>query len=199
VTSDDGKKAWGEAETTVDLIRELDAVLDQEVAEEIQGQRRETRKTVMIPTMDRDAVFVVVRLDDPRFGAGPATVLEVFSGPIQYVLPRYQDRDGARAEGVRFWRSSPGVSAGDRVSIQPTPPQNNEAVDGAGLPLNEHVAEIAKRLNLTEDQTVILVSELRNALVPAAHYAKQNKNALRGIDRVLALMDALAKHGLPRG
>lgn len=153
-------------------------------------------------TMDRDAVFVVVRLDDPRFGAGPATVLEVFSGPIQNVFPRYQDRDGARAEGVRFWRSSPGVSAGDRVSIQPVDenlaPQNNEAVDGAGLPLDKHVAEIAKRLNLTEDQTVILVSELRNALVPAAHYAKQNKNALRGIDRALALMGALAKHGLPR-
>lgn len=49
----------------------------------------------------------------------------------------------------------------------------DEPVDGAGLPLAEHTEAIATALKLTEKQTEILVSELRNALTPAEYWASK--------------------------
>lgn len=39
-------------------------------------------------------------------------------------------------------------------------------MDGSGLDLAEHARELAERLDLTPEQAAVLVSELRNALVP---------------------------------
>lgn len=75
----------------------------------------------------------------------------------------------------------------------------DEKVDGAGLTLADHVKVIAQRLNLTTDQREVLVSELRNALVPAAGYLRVMSktspivpSGLRGVERILALADAIA-------
>lgn len=64
-----------------------------------------------------------------------------------------------------------------------------EPVDGAGLALPEHAAAIARTLALSEEQTALLVAELRNALVPAVVAPERAGPAVR---RVLALADALA-------
>lgn len=58
--------------------------------------------------------------------------------------------------------------------------------------LDEHAKVLAFRLALTESQREILVSELRNALVPGSI---SEKYAQRGIQRVLALADAIAREG----
>jgi hypothetical protein len=68
-------------------------------------------------------------------------------------------------------------------------------VDGGGLPLPEHVADLAERLALTPAQTELLADELRNALAPGVvrvRGAISVEVAERGMRRVLALADALA-------
>ena len=59
----------------------------------------------------------VVMLDDPHYGAGPGVVVEVTAEPVRGVLARYADRDGARSDRLRLWRSFPGCCVGDRVAL----------------------------------------------------------------------------------
>lgn len=71
-------------------------------------------------------------------------------------------------------------------------PVIEQPVDGAGLLPEEHVREVARKLNLSHDQMVTVLAELRNALVPALHYAKLGRvKAAKGIERVLSLCTAL--------
>lgn len=51
--------------------------------------------------------ILVVMLDNPRFGGGPGTVVEVTCDPVAQILARYTDRDGARPAGLRLWRAHP--------------------------------------------------------------------------------------------
>jgi hypothetical protein len=60
---------------------------------------------------------VVVCLDHARFGAGPATVIEVSQDSVRDILSRYQDRDGARSDRLRIWLML-GAKVGDRVSLE---------------------------------------------------------------------------------
>lgn len=74
-----------------------------------------------------------------------------------------------------------------------------EIVDGAGLPLEAHAERIAAKLDLPSEAAVVLVSELRNALVPVRYLVEtrrageEQRDALRGVERVLALATAIAK------
>jgi len=61
-------------------------------------------------------------------------------------------------------------------------------VDGGGRPLADHVRDLAEKLQLSEEQRSLLVAEVRNALVPV-HLRTPSK----GVIRVLALMDAIAR------
>lgn len=56
---------------------------------------------------------ILVKLDDPRYGAGPATVVRVPCHSIPV------DRDGAKIEGLRLWRGYEGIAVGDRVKLHP--------------------------------------------------------------------------------
>lgn len=47
--------------------------------------------------------MLVVQLDDPRFGAGPATVVAVVDS-VRDFLTLTTDRDGARDRRFRLWR-----------------------------------------------------------------------------------------------
>jgi len=65
------------------------------------------------------------------------------------------------------------------------------AIDGSGATLGENAHQLASKLRLDEAQTDLLVSELRNALVPV-----ELASPSRGVRRILALADELAKrHG----
>lgn len=57
---------------------------------------------------------IIVRLDDARYGAGPATVIAVDSD-----VPK--DRDGCKDHALRRW-ADPGGDArvGDRVAMRQT-------------------------------------------------------------------------------
>jgi hypothetical protein len=57
----------------------------------------------------------VVLLDDARFGAGPATVLEVTADSVASILKRYEGPDGARHERIRLWNATPDIIKGLRV------------------------------------------------------------------------------------
>lgn len=50
--------------------------------------------------------YLVVRLDDPLVGAGPATIVEVVdvAVPIRQTLVKYTDRDGAKDPRIKIWR-----------------------------------------------------------------------------------------------
>ncbi len=61
-------------------------------------------------------MIAIVVLDDPTFGSGPGTVLEVSDEPIREILSRYTRHDGARNERLRFWIAPEGCcKEGDRV------------------------------------------------------------------------------------
>lgn len=60
-------------------------------------------------------MIVVVLLDDRRFGSGPATVVEVSDDPLDEILARHTDRDGARDDRLRFWSATTTLREGDRV------------------------------------------------------------------------------------
>lgn len=66
----------------------------------------------------------------------------------------------------------------------------DEPVDGAGLPLPAHARRLAEALALTPRQADLLVSELRNALLPALVLEDPATQA-RAAERVLALADAI--------
>lgn len=61
--------------------------------------------------------LVAVRLDDARFGAGPATVLASVATVGEY-LARFSDRDGARDASLRLWKLDGTITPGDRVVLQ---------------------------------------------------------------------------------
>lgn len=61
--------------------------------------------------------LAVVTLDDQRYGAGPGTVIEVTCDGVLDVIRRYQDRDGARHSGLRFWNANETTKVGDRVML----------------------------------------------------------------------------------
>lgn len=68
--------------------------------------------------MQKLKTLAVMRLDDPRFGAGPATVLEISAEPIREIQARYVfDRDGCAPAWLRFWQAWPGAKIGDRASL----------------------------------------------------------------------------------
>lgn len=67
---------------------------------------------------DAQSRIAVVLLDDARFAAGPATVLELTTDPIADVVARYTDRDGARDPRVRFWRAPVGAVTSMRVHLR---------------------------------------------------------------------------------
>lgn len=70
----------------------------------------------MIPTKPPAVVFAIVRLDNPRYGGGPGTVIEVTYDGAK-ALRRYDGRDGAHPPDLRCWRGYTGVKVGDRVRI----------------------------------------------------------------------------------
>jgi hypothetical protein len=63
--------------------------------------------------------IAVVKLDDARFGSGPATVIEVSDEPIRQIIARYTDRDGARDRRLRFWEAHESTRVGQRVETMP--------------------------------------------------------------------------------
>lgn len=72
-----------------------------------------------LPSNPTTKSLAVVKLDDPRCGAGPGTVLEVAgSGDILALRQRYADRDGVIPADLRFWSGSEGVAVGDRVAAK---------------------------------------------------------------------------------
>ena len=65
--------------------------------------------------------------------------------------------------------------------------------DGSGLPPSEAAARLAAVLALSPEAAQQFVAELRNALVPARHWAERgDPRALDGIRRALLLVDAVA-------
>lgn len=88
--------------------------------------------------------------------------------------------------------TAPGGRLGAPLPPHHDLPENilGEPVDGGGLPLEENCKMLADKLSLSRRQTEILVSELRNALVPAAI---SDERVPRGLSRVLGLCEALAK------
>ncbi len=64
----------------------------------------------------------VVRLDDARYGAGPATVLHVgdFETAIAY-RKGTEDRDGCTDDTLRVWAAHDHAAVGDRVSLKEEP------------------------------------------------------------------------------
>ena len=66
--------------------------------------------------------------------------------------------------------------------------EDTTAVDGGGRNLVEHCKHLAEVLKLNATQTEILVSELRNALVPVE---VMHVPRLNGVRRVLELARAL--------
>jgi len=67
-----------------------------------------------------------------------------------------------------------------------------EHVDGAELSPTDHAAELARKLHLTDLQADVLVSELRNALVPVMLRAQPDSSTADQVERVLRLADAIA-------
>lgn len=64
--------------------------------------------------------------------------------------------------------------------------------DGSGLTPRESAERLAGVLALTPESAQQLVAELRNALVPARHWAERgDARAAEGIRRVLQLAEAL--------
>jgi hypothetical protein len=59
--------------------------------------------------------LVAVRLDDPRFGSGPATVVAYPSSVAEYNT-LITDRDGARDRRMRLWQAHGDVPIGARVN-----------------------------------------------------------------------------------
>lgn len=60
--------------------------------------------------------LLAVRLDDPRFGSGPATVIAHPKSVAEY-LDMIRDRDGAVDRRMRLWRVGRGhAPVGARVS-----------------------------------------------------------------------------------
>jgi hypothetical protein len=65
----------------------------------------------------RDAkkwILIAVRLDDPRFGSGPATIVAHPKSVAEY-LALATDRDGARIPTMRLWQTDAPLSVGARV------------------------------------------------------------------------------------
>lgn len=49
--------------------------------------------------------MIVVKLDNPKHGAGPATVIAIVETVYEY-LQMSVDRDGARKQDIRLWRGN---------------------------------------------------------------------------------------------
>ena len=66
-------------------------------------------------------MMIAVRLDDSRFGSGPATVVG-FPNTVAEYLDSITDRDGARDSRMRLWQTREEVSVmiGARVSLDAT-------------------------------------------------------------------------------
>jgi hypothetical protein len=61
-------------------------------------------------------ILVAVRLDDPRFGSGPATVVS-YPESVQSYYATITDRDGARDPRMRLWQTRDRVPVGTRISM----------------------------------------------------------------------------------
>jgi hypothetical protein len=59
--------------------------------------------------------MIAVRLDDPRFGSGPATVVAHPTSVAEY-NKLITDRDGARDPRMRLWRTRGDAPVGMRVT-----------------------------------------------------------------------------------
>jgi len=60
------------------------------------------------------SLSVVVRLDDPRFGAGPGTVIAIVETVAEYLAIRSPGRTGYDP-ALRMRKAYPGAAIGDRV------------------------------------------------------------------------------------
>lgn len=61
--------------------------------------------------------LIAVRLDDPRFGSGPAVVVAHLTSVAEYNA-LITDRDGARDPAMRLWQIRNGVApVGSRVRV----------------------------------------------------------------------------------
>lgn len=91
----------------------------------------------------------------------------------------------------------------------PSPSGPGDPVDGAGLGPRAHAEALAKQLELTPRQVEILAGEIRNALLPSYEFVNRQLlgapllsddpeavPAQRGIERALALIDALCRREL---
>ena len=65
--------------------------------------------------MNGSSELIAVRLDDPRFGGGPATVMAHPESVGEY-FKLISDRDGARDPRMRLWRMYGDAPIGARVS-----------------------------------------------------------------------------------
>jgi hypothetical protein len=78
--------------------------------------------------------LLIVKLDDPRYGAGPGTVVGHAVDVADYHT-RTTDRDGARDQRVRLWVGT--AQLGDRVAaLDPTErlaPARRRRVHGRAL------------------------------------------------------------------
>lgn len=70
--------------------------------------------------MNNPIRLIAVRLDDPRIGAGPGTVVAFVGSAAEYER-MITDRDGARDDRMRMWSAYDGVKVGDRCSLRGTP------------------------------------------------------------------------------
>ena len=69
--------------------------------------------------MSVNARLLVVRLDDPKFPAGPATVVAHVASADEYCAYGI-DRDGARDGALRLWEDRSGnIAVGARVAMTP--------------------------------------------------------------------------------
>jgi hypothetical protein len=74
-----------------------------------------------------DAAFaelVVVKLDDPKFGGGPGTVIAHVASSAEY-LDRFADRDGCLPADLRMWRGPAAIGA--RVKLAESGPLTFQA------------------------------------------------------------------------
>ena len=63
--------------------------------------------------------MLVVRLDDPRYGAGPGTVIAIVADVDEF-FKLACDRDGARDRALRLWVGEAAI--GERVEMRQLAP-----------------------------------------------------------------------------
>lgn len=86
---------------------------------------------------------LVVKLDDPRMPAGPATVLESSDEEIVAIRTRYEDKDGCLPAWFRVWRGD--GKPGDRVRMGEVMPQLVDVFPGIESGIEARVWNLCER------------------------------------------------------